>query len=321
MDSGVKGRTTLWLRAERAMGLESVPVVIEDQASPRTGSTIPVGPVVVERTVMAGPKKTSSIAPVKPASPVAAAPVAPTTVASAPVKASPVIAKGGSNLFGRSVSSVAPSPGIERPAPGLFTSMVLSTDLKRVELDQLDANYVKGCTRCRLCETRTNTVFGEGDVDAKVMFIGEGPGENEDQTGRPFVGRAGILLGNMIVGMGLSREQVYIANIVKCRPPDNRVPAPDESDTCMSYLERQIELVRPRVLVTLGLSATKYLLNQPKLTMGKTRGLWMEWRGIKVMPTWHPSYVLRVYTPEVRRMVWDDLQLVMQELGLKPKGS
>ncbi len=282
MDSGVKGRTTLWLRAERAMGLESVPVVIKDQASPRTGSTIPVGPVVVERTVMAGPKRTPQTAPVKP---------------------------------------VAPSPGIKRPAPGLFTSTVLSTDSKRVELDQLDANYVKGCTRCRLCETRTNTVFGEGDVDAKVMFIGEGPGENEDQTGRPFVGRAGILLGNMIVGMGLSREQVYIANIVKCRPPDNRVPAPDESDTCMPYLERQIELVRPRVLVTLGLSATKYLLNQPKLTMGKTRGLWMEWRGIKVMPTWHPSYVLRVYTPEVRRMVWDDLQLVMQELGLKPKGS
>jgi DNA polymerase len=147
------------------------------------------------------------------------------------------------------------------------------------------------------------------------MFIGEGPGENEDQTGRPFVGRAGQLLDKMIAAMGLRREQVYIANIVKCRPPQNRVPALDEVATCTPYLQRQIEIIRPVVIVTLGRPAASYMLGNPKLTMGSMRGRWHEWHRIKLMPTFHPSYVLRTYTEAVRKAVWDDLKKVMEEVG------
>jgi DNA polymerase len=193
---------------------------------------------------------------------------------------------------------------------------VLSRPEKSEQLARLDADQVKGCTLCRLCETRTHTVFGEGDPDAKIFFIGEGPGENEDLQGRPFVGRAGDLLNKMIAGMGLRREQVFIANIVKCRPPDNRVPAPDEVETCTPYLVRQLEIIRPRVIVTLGLPAAKYML-QSRLTMGKMRGQWHNWRGIKLMPTFHPAYLLRSYTEENRAAVWSDLKQVMAEVGLR----
>ena len=188
-------------------------------------------------------------------------------------------------------------------------------DEKRIRLQQMDEGEVRGCTLCRLCETRTKTVFGEGDPNASIFFIGEGPGENEDLTGRPFVGRAGQLLDKMIAAMGLRREQVFIANIVKCRPPDNRVPAPDEVATCTPYLERQLEIIRPRVIVTLGLPSAKYML-QVNSTMGRLRGNWHSWRGIKLMPTFHPAYILRSYTPETRAAVWSDLQLVMAEVGL-----
>ena len=191
----------------------------------------------------------------------------------------------------------------------------LSTEEKRSLLAEMDQNEVRGCTKCRLCETRTQTVFGEGDADAKIFFIGEGPGETEDQTGRPFVGRAGELLNKMIAGMGLKREQVMIANIVKCRPPNNRVPAPDEVATCTPYLERQLQIVRPSVIVTLGLPATQYML-QSKLSMGKLRGQWQAWRGVKLMPTYHPAYVLRNPTYETRAAVWSDLKKVLAEIGL-----
>ena len=179
----------------------------------------------------------------------------------------------------------------------------------------MNEKEVRLCTRCRLCETRTNTVFGEGDIDAKIFFIGEGPGETEDQTGRPFVGRAGELLNKMIAGMGLAREQVYIANIVKCRPPNNRVPAPDEVATCTPYLERQIEIIRPSAIVTLGLPSTQYML-QTKLSMGRMRGQFHAWRGIPLMPTYHPAYVLRNPTYETRSAVWSDLKQVLAKLGL-----
>jgi DNA polymerase len=193
---------------------------------------------------------------------------------------------------------------------------VLSSEEKRQRLIALDSNEVRNCTRCRLCETRKNTVFGEGTPDAKVFFIGEGPGENEDLQGRPFVGRAGEMLNKWIAAMGLRRDETYIANIVKCRPPGNRVPMPDEVATCTPYLERQLEIIRPRVIVTLGLPALKYMMNDPKLTMGRSRGQWRDWRGIKLMPTFHPAYVLRQYTDETRAAVWSDLKLVMSEIGL-----
>ena len=204
---------------------------------------------------------------------------------------------------------------IPPPSVPNFDAPVLDREQKIIRLQQLDQNEVAGCTRCRLGETRTYTVFGEGDADAKIFFIGEGPGETEDQTGRPFVGRAGQLLDKMIGGMGLKREQVFIANIVKCRPPNNRVPALDEVATCTPYLERQIEIVRPRVIVTLGRPAATYMLNS-KLSMGRLRGEWQTWRGIKLMPTFHPSYVLRSYTEEVRAAVWSDLKKVLIELGM-----
>jgi len=213
-------------------------------------------------------------------------------------------------------NEMAPMGGlIAPPSVEPFDAPALAVDEKRSRLVALDQNEVRGCTRCRLCETRTNTVFGEGDPDAKIFFIGEGPGENEDLQGRPFVGRAGELLNKMIAGMGLRREQVFIANIVKCRPPNNRVPAPDEVATCTPYLERQLEIIRPRVIVTLGLPSAKYMLNT-KLTMGRLRGNWHEWRGIKLMPTFHPAYILRQYTEETRAAVWSDLKLVMKELGM-----
>lgn len=219
---------------------------------------------------------------------------------------------------------VAPPP----PAEALYASDAdsppfdappLSPDEKRKRLIAMDANEVRGCTKCRLCETRTNTVFGEGDPDAKIFFIGEGPGENEDLQGRPFVGRAGEQLNKWIEAMGLRREQVFIANIVKCRPPGNREPAPDEVATCTPYLQRQLEIVRPPVIVTLGKPSAQYML-QSKLSMGRLRGNWHAWRGIKLMPTYHPAYVLRQYTVETRGAVWADLQKVMAELNLPMPG-
>ena len=201
-----------------------------------------------------------------------------------------------------------------------ITGSALPTKQKQAKLSVLDETQVRGCIKCRLCETRTQTVFGEGDVDAKLMFIGEGPGENEDLTGRPFVGRAGQLLDKMIAAMGLTREDAYIANIVKCRPPNNRAPMPDETAACTPYLMEQIETVRPKVIVTLGLPATRFIL-QLDLSMGKMRGQFHDWRGLKVMPTYHPSYVLRSYTPQTRAAVWSDLQQVMQLLQLKGAGK
>ncbi len=210
------------------------------------------------------------------------------------------------------------APDADSPA---FDAPVLSPDDKRKRLIALDENEVRGCTKCRLCERRTNTVFGVGDPNAKLFFIGEGPGENEDLQGKPFVGRAGDLLNKWIAAMGLSREQVYIANIVKCRPPGNREPAPDEVATCTPYLQRQLEIIRPQVIITLGRPSAQYML-QSKLAMGKLRGNWHNWRGIKLMPTYHPAYVLRSYTYETRSAVWFDLQMAMAELKLPmPKSS
>jgi DNA polymerase len=221
------------------------------------------------------------------------------------------------DLWGRpAIEQSAPQRGLA-PPPSVepFVSEPLARDEKILRLQQLDRNEVTGCTRCRLCEQRTQTVFGEGDPDAPIMFIGEGPGENEDRTGRPFVGRAGEKLDEMIAAMGFKRQQVYIANIVKCRPPGNREPAPDEVATCTPYLERQIEIIRPKVIVTLGRPAAMHML-QSKISISKIRGNWQMWRGIKLMPTFHPAYILRNYTPETRAAVWSDLKQVLVELGL-----
>jgi len=167
------------------------------------------------------------------------------------------------------------------------------------------------CTRCGLSATRNRIVFGDGKADADLMFVGEGPGAEEDRRGLPFVGRAGELLTSMIEkGMGISRSEVYICNIVKCRPPENRTPHPEEAATCRPFLDGQIAAVRPRVIVALGRPAASLLLGRD-VSISKVRGIWHEYRGIPLMPTYHPAYVLRQYTPEVRRAVWSDLKAAL----------
>jgi len=165
------------------------------------------------------------------------------------------------------------------------------------------------CTRCRLCEKRKQIVFGEGAPDARVVFVGEGPGEEEDKSGRPFVGRAGELLTKMLEAVGWRREDVFICNIVKCRPPGNRDPQPDEVATCQPFLERQIRAIAPHAIITLGRPAISALLGRT-VAITKLRGQWQEWQGVPVMPTYHPAYLLRNYTRETRQAVWDDLRAV-----------
>ncbi|MGD9763911.1 MAG: uracil-DNA glycosylase [Candidatus Binatia bacterium] len=174
--------------------------------------------------------------------------------------------------------------------------------------------HIGDCTRCKLAGGRTNLVFGIGSPTADLMFVGEGPGHDEDLQGEPFVGRAGQMLTEIITkGMKLRREDVYIANVVKCRPPGNRNPEPDEIASCMPFLQRQIELVAPRVIVALGTFAAQTLLGV-KTPITRMRGTWQPYRDIKVMPTFHPAYLLR--NPADKRLVWADIKLVMAELGL-----
>jgi len=171
------------------------------------------------------------------------------------------------------------------------------------------------CTRCRLHKGRKNIVFGVGNMNADLMFVGEGPGADEDEQGEPFVGRAGQLLNNMISAMGLKREDVYIANVVKCRPPGNRTPEKDECDTCSPFLLRQIETIQPKVIVALGAVAAKNLLAMND-SMANLRGRWYDFKGSKLAVTYHPAYLLR--DPRQKKEAWKDLQMVMKYLGLKP---
>jgi uracil-DNA glycosylase family 4 len=183
---------------------------------------------------------------------------------------------------------------------------------KTADLGELQ-NFIGNCTRCKLHGGRTNLVFGVGDPKAELMFIGEGPGADEDAKGEPFVGRAGQLLTDIIErGMGMQRAEVYICNVVKCRPPGNRNPEPDEVEACEPFLFRQIELVKPRVIVGLGTFAVQSVL-KIKTPISKLRGTWHEVRGIKMMPTFHPAYLLR--NPGDKRLVWSDIQEVMRTLG------
>jgi DNA polymerase len=171
------------------------------------------------------------------------------------------------------------------------------------------------CTRCALHKGRNRLVFGDGDPDARLMFVGEGPGADEDAQGLPFVGRAGQLLNNMIGAMGLTREQVYIANVVKCRPPQNRTPEPEEANTCSPFLFRQIDAIRPEVIVALGATAATYLLGQRQPLAG-LRGRVHSFHGTKLIVTYHPAFLLR--DPRQKKEAWADLQIAMRELGLKP---
>jgi len=195
--------------------------------------------------------------------------------------------------------------------PSLFEAVdrIADDSLERIRAD------IGDCTRCRLCEQRNKIVFGGGNPKADLVFVGEGPGRDEDMQGVPFVGRAGQLLNQMIEAMGLKREQVYIANVVKCRPPENRTPEKDEMATCSPFLMRQLDVIKPKVIVCLGNVAMQTLLATNR-SMSSVRGQWFPFRGSKLLPTYHPAYLLR--NPPAKADVWADLKKVITELGLTP---
>ena len=203
----------------------------------------------------------------------------------------------------------------KNPAAPVQRSAVVQTE----NVSQVSASTIaqlqellKDCQRCGLCRRRKNIVFGEGDPEAKLMFIGEAPGYDEDIQGRPFVGKAGELLNKMITAMQFTREEVYIANVIKCRPDDNRTPNPVEVDACIPFLRRQIEIIRPEVIVVLGAVAAKTLLDTDS-GISRLRGKWCSYENIPVMPTFHPAYLLR--NESSKKEAWKDLQQVMARFG------
>jgi DNA polymerase len=216
-----------------------------------------------------------------------------------------------------SPAMVSASPAAREPVPTAPAgSDSLFASAERIEGDTLERirEDIGECTRCKLHKSRTRIVFGDGNARAELAFVGEGPGQDEDRQGLPFVGRAGKLLTQMIEAMGLEREDVYICNVVKCRPPGNRTPERDETSTCLPFLERQLAVVQPKVIVCLGNVATQALLGTGE-PMARVRGKWFNWHGAKLLPTYHPAYLLR--NPNAKGIVWEDLQKVMAELGLK----
>lgn len=177
--------------------------------------------------------------------------------------------------------------------------------------EELEQSIVN-CNKCRLCVNRKNIVFGQGNKNADIMFIGEGPGADEDIQGLPFVGKAGKLMNMAFEGIGIKREEVYIANIVKCRPPQNRVPEPDEAESCLNYLRNQVILVKPRIIVLLGSTALKNILGK-ELSITASRGKWIEKKGIYYMPTWHPAALLRDENKKIE--FWKDLKSVVEKFN------
>jgi uracil-DNA glycosylase family 4 len=220
----------------------------------------------------------------------------------------------------------AASPRVNNIQEPVIPKLISFNDLAPLPQDRIAVSERAGalraireeigdCTRCPLAYAgRHNIVFGDGDPAARLLFVGEGPGADEDASGVPFVGKAGQLLNNMIVAMGLKREEVYIANIVKCRPPANRVPEPVEANTCTQFLVKQIDVVQPQVIVALGATAAMYLLGV-KQSLVSLRGKWHSCRGAKLVVTYHPAFLLR--DPRQKGEAWKDLQMVMAELGLK----
>jgi uracil-DNA glycosylase len=209
---------------------------------------------------------------------------------------------------------IRPNVGFSPAAgsPSLFEAAdrIEGDTLERIRAD------IGDCTRCRLHKARHNIVFGVGNPKAKLVFVGEGPGHDEDVQGEPFVGRAGKLLTQMIEAMSLKREDVYICNVVKCRPPENRLPERDEIATCSPFLLRQLEAIQPKVICCLGACSAQTLL-QTNQGISKFRGEWFDFRGAKLIATYHPAYLLR--NPNAKGEVWKDLQKVMAVLGLQPK--
>ena len=211
-----------------------------------------------------------------------------------------------------SASNAARSLFTQEAEPATAGQPVLDPAAKRRELQVLE-EQVSGCTRCpELAATRTQTVFGVGSPDAELCFLGEAPGADEDAQGEPFVGAAGQLLNRIIAACGMKREEVYICNVLKCRPPGNRAPLPNEVANCKGYLERQLELIRPKFICALGAVAAQNLLNTT-LSIGKLRGRFQDYQGIPVLCTYHPAYLLR--NPASKRDVWEDMKLLLSRMG------
>lgn len=206
--------------------------------------------------------------------------------------------------------ATASPPPTTAPAGRNVSASSVTAGLKEI------AAEIAVCTQCPLHKTRTRTVPGQGSTTPEIMFIGEGPGYDEDQQGLAFVGRAGQLLTKIIEAMGFTRDQVFIGNIVKCRPPENRKPLPDEMNACLPYLRAQIDLLKPKIIVALGATAVQGLLQIETLGITRLRGKWMSYQDIDLMPTFHPAYLLR--NPPAKRDVWEDMKAVLAKLGKEP---
>ena len=279
-------------------------------------------PESLRAAIAAEPAQRAAVAPTPVVQRAAvAAPVAPRPVAGTPPVARAVARPIVSPEISDASAELPPELAAPMPKPVSFDvlvplpAQVIAPADRAAALEAVRAD-IGDCTRCPLAYAgRHQIVFGDGDANAKLMFVGEGPGADEDASGLPFVGKAGQLLNNMIGAMGLKREEVYIANIVKCRPPGNRAPEPVEANTCTQFLIRQIDIVRPQVIVALGATAATYLLGV-RQSLGSLRGQWHSSRGAKVAVTYHPAFLLR--DPRQKGEAWKDLQMVMAELGLKP---
>jgi len=210
----------------------------------------------------------------------------------------------------------------ESAGQAVVPEVIVESTNKETLLDSLRQRHDRECPHCTTAEYHTQTVFGEGNPDADLMFIGEAPGAEEDRLGRPFVGRSGDKLNEIINAMGLKREKVFIANVLKSRPPENRTPLQPEVDACSPFLAEQIRIIRPTVIVTLGGPAAKLML-KTSIGITKLRGQWAEYVDesttpplvIPIMPTFHPAYLLRNYTPDTRKQMWSDMQMVMERIG------
>jgi uracil-DNA glycosylase len=296
--SGKYSRAEAWLRYADDLGL---------------------GPFHLVRAASNAPQNAEPLAASMAAAAAASASAAPAESVPAATSASPRRAPESAPAPSRPAPQVPVAPKAA-PAPA-FTPQSAGASLfeERIENDSLDRireDITPNCTRCKLHKARTQIVFGVGDPQAQLVFVGEGPGRDEDEQGEPFVGRAGKLLTQMIEAMSLRRQDVYICNVVKCRPPENRLPEKDEIATCSPFLIRQLSVIQPKVICCLGACSAQTLLNTNQ-GISRFRGEWFDYRGAKLIATYHPAYLLR--NPAAKAEVWKDLQKVMAVLGLEPK--
>jgi uracil-DNA glycosylase family 4 len=299
----------------------SVGTRVEEQVKDwlRYGEELGLGPYYRDRALLRprqAPSPESVSIEVAESAPVAMAAAAASTTRRAPGATPSAAAASTAKSAASAKLTAAPAPAAFIVAPASLPSLFESVD--RVAGDTLPRirEDIGDCTRCKLHKGRTNIVYGVGNPKAELVFVGEGPGHDEDIKGEPFVGRAGKLLTQMIEAMNLRREDVYIANVVKCRPPENRLPEKDEIATCSPYLLRQLDVIKPKVICALGSCAAQTLL-QTTQGISKFRGEWFDFRGAKLIATYHPAYLLR--NPPAKSEVWKDLQKVMALLGLQPR--